>query len=123
MGHSPDPLSLRQKWWPVRRWAAAGTTDADGEDSNGVPAARRHLCAKAWRRHTWLHGHSTVASGADNMARIGQRVLPDHAIIATWLPENDTAEEAGTPPPRRMTQHTCVPALTDQGAQAAQRLR
>ena len=35
---------------------------------------------------------------------------------------NDAAERSGDATPRRMTQRTCVPALTDQGAKAAQRL-
>jgi hypothetical protein len=95
--------------------AAAGTTDDDGEDSNGVPAACSHLCAKAWRRHTWLQGHSTVASATGNMARIGQRVPPEHAIGAPGCQKSDTGK-SGDAAPRRMTQHTCVPALTDQGA-------
>jgi hypothetical protein len=76
-------LSLRGK---CGRRAAAGTTDDDGEDSNGVPATDSHFCAKAWRRHTWLHRHSTAAGTPGNMARIWQRVLPEHATNAICRP-------------------------------------
>src|SRR5262245_63470719 len=93
----PIPCRRHELWWPVQRRARAGTTDDDGEDSNGVPAARSHLRAKAWRRHTWLHGHSTAARSPGNMARIGQRVLPERRRCDVAV-KNDTAQRAGTPP-------------------------